>query len=183
MAGVHWWSYNGHKPGQTSCTDFRDEIQTDCNFETHIFRCSHHLGHSYSCSITVFSKPLYNSLAWPNRYTHVLNSFICILYKDFPHTSSSGPSTRSCSTRTTGAGGINCVLSSKSNSNNFLNWEWIIIVTVACMEYNWSFSLLKFVVKFWKSMLQMTYEQCSQTVILAHVLTDKRAYAIFYRRT
>ena len=96
MAGDHWWSYNGHKPGQTSCTDFRDEIQTYCNFETHIFRCSHHLGHSYSCSITVFSKPLYNSLAWPNRYTHVLNSFICILYKDFPHTSSSGPSTRSC---------------------------------------------------------------------------------------
>ena len=87
-------------------------------------------------------------------------------------------STRSCSTRTTGAGGITCVLSSTTHSNNFLNLEWIIIVTVACMEYNWSFSLLKFVVKFWKSMRQMTYEQCSQTVILAHVLTDKRAYAI-----
>ena len=62
MAGVHWWSYNGHKPWQTSHPDFGDEIQADCNVKTYIFRCSHHLGHSYSFSITVFCKPSYNSL-------------------------------------------------------------------------------------------------------------------------
>ena len=101
MAGVHWWSYNGHKPWQTFRPDFGDEIQADCNVKTYIFRCSHHLGHSYSCSITVFCKPSYNSLVLRNGYTHVLNAFIGIVYKDFPHTSSSGPSARSCSTRTT----------------------------------------------------------------------------------
>ena len=83
---------DGHKRVQTSRPVVGAEVQTNCNFEAHIYHCSYHLGF-ISCLFLMHSSwSSFNSTTLPGY-------FIRIIYKDFSHSQiSSGSGRRSCST-------------------------------------------------------------------------------------
>ena len=83
---------DGHKRVQTSRPVVGAEVQTNCNFEAHIYHCSYHLGF-ISCLFLMHSSwSSFNSTTLPGY-------FIRITYKDFSHSQiSSGSGRRSCST-------------------------------------------------------------------------------------
>ena len=83
---------DGHKRAQTSRHVVGAEVQTNCNFEAHIYHCSYHLG-LISCLFFMHSS------WWPYNSTTLPAYFTRITYKDFSHSQiSSGSGRRSCST-------------------------------------------------------------------------------------
>ena len=83
---------DGHKRAQTSRHVVGAEVQTNCNFEAHIYHCSYHLGF-ISCLFLMHSSwSSFNSTTLPGYFTR-------IIYKDFSHSQiSSGSGRRSRST-------------------------------------------------------------------------------------
>ena len=90
---------DGHKRGQTSRPVIGAEIQTNCNFEAHIYRCSYLLG-SIQCRCFMLQvRSPYNNLVWPYSCTIMLRYLNCVVHENFLRSkSSSCTNTRSCST-------------------------------------------------------------------------------------
>ena len=93
---------DGHKRGQASRPVVGAEIQTNCNFETHVSHCSYLLGYLKFFWAVVYFKLPYNLMAWPCKHIkHITSSANLnhLEHKDFSYSqSSSGWSTTSCST-------------------------------------------------------------------------------------
>ena len=90
---------DGHKRGQTSRPVIGVEIQTYCNFEAHIYRCSYLLG-SIQCRCFMLHVRLpHIHLVWYYSYTLMSRYLNCVLHKNFLCSwSSSYTNTRSCLT-------------------------------------------------------------------------------------
>ena len=83
---------DGHKRVQTSRPVVGAEVQTNCNFEAHIYHCSYHLGFISCLFLMHPSWSSFNSTTLPGYFTR-------IIYKDFSHYQiSAGSGRRSCST-------------------------------------------------------------------------------------
>ena len=90
---------DGYKRGQTSRPIVGAEVQTNCNFEAHIYHCSYHLDFGYCLFFMRFTWWPYNSFAPSHNYTTLPGYFTCIIHKDFSHSQiSSGSGRRSRST-------------------------------------------------------------------------------------
>ena len=90
---------DGHKRGPTSRHAVGTEIQRDCNFKAHVYHYSYLLGFISSRGSILSSQLPYNLLVHPYRCTIMPSYLNCLVHKDFPRSqSSSGLSTRSCST-------------------------------------------------------------------------------------
>ena len=119
---------DGHKRGQTSRPVVGAEIQTNCNFEAHVYYCNYLLGF-YPCRLFkwIFSSP-YNLYVQLPSYIILPGNIIRIVHKDFLHSQiSSSTITRSTTAEpnectehgaiqkgsaqcTVGAVGISCLL-------------------------------------------------------------------------
>ena len=127
---------DGHKRGQTSRPVVGAEIQTNCNFEAHVYYCNYLLGfysrRLFKCN---FSSP-YNLYVQLPSYITLPGNIIRIVHKDFLHSEIS-PSTSTRSTTgepnkctehgaihigsrqcTLGAVSISCLLCTKVFSDN-----------------------------------------------------------------
>ena len=90
---------DGYKRGQTSRPVVGAEVQTNCNFEAHIYHCSYHLDFGYCLFYMGFTWWPYNYFAPSHNYTTLPAYFTCIIHKDFSHSQiSSGSGRRSRST-------------------------------------------------------------------------------------
>ena len=91
---------DGHKRGQTSRPVVGAEIQTNCNFETHVSHCSYLLGLPQVFLAVVYFKLPYNLWLGPCKHIkHITSSANLnhLVHKDFSYSqSSSGWSTTSC---------------------------------------------------------------------------------------
>ena len=76
---------DGHMRGQTSCPVVGAEIQTNCNFEAHVYNCNYLLGF-YSCRLFMcnFLSP-YNLSVQLSSYIILPGNFIRIVHKYFLH--------------------------------------------------------------------------------------------------
>ena len=86
---------DGHKRGQTSRPVVGTEIQTNCNFEAHVYYCNYLLGF-YPCRLFkwIFLSP-YNLYVQLPSYIILPGNIIRIVHKDFLHSQiSSSTSTR-----------------------------------------------------------------------------------------
>ena len=88
---------DGHKRGQTSRPVVGAEIQTNCNFEAHVYYCNYLLGF-YPCRLFkwIFLSP-YNLYVQLPSYIILPGNIIRIVHKDFLHSQIS-PSTSTRST-------------------------------------------------------------------------------------
>ena len=77
---------DGHKRGQTSRPVVGAEIQTNCNFEAHVYYCNYLLGF-YSCRLFKcnFLSP-YNLFVQLTSYIILPGNITRIVHKDFLHT-------------------------------------------------------------------------------------------------
>ena len=90
---------DGHKRGQTSRPVIGAEIQTYCNFEAHIYRCSYLLGSIQCRCFMLHVRSPYNRLVWSYSCTIMLRYLNCVVHENFLRSkSSSCTNTRSCST-------------------------------------------------------------------------------------
>ena len=90
---------DGHKRVQTSRPVVGAEVQTNCNFEAHIYHCSYHLDFISCLFFMRFTWWSYNFFVPSHNYTSLLGYFTRIIYKDFSHSQiSSGSGRRSRST-------------------------------------------------------------------------------------
>ena len=83
---------DGHKRGQTSRPVVGAEIQTNCNFETHVSHCSYLLGYLKFFWAVVYFKLPYNLMAWPCKHIkHITSSANLnhLVHKDFSYSQSS----------------------------------------------------------------------------------------------
>ena len=134
-----------NKPGQTSCSVVRAEIQTSCNFEKSLYVCILYVGIVHCWHVKLFLESWYIFTVSLNTsvilFTH--NNFL--LHKNFfhspssPNSSSSGPrpsSTTGSSNSTehnsiqkggvqciVGAGNIGCLLSALCRSSLDTPWK------------------------------------------------------------
>ena len=76
-----------NKRGKTSRPVARAQIQTSCNFEENISRCSRVLGCVYSRHNNVLLESPYNFIVWKHRYSTVPSHLNFLLHKNFPHSS------------------------------------------------------------------------------------------------
>ena len=65
---ITWRVFNddGHQRGQTSRPVIGAEIQTNCNFETHVYHCSYHLGLIQRRCFILFHTHIHGLLARPH---------------------------------------------------------------------------------------------------------------------
>ena len=90
---------DGHKGGQTSRPVVGAEVQTNRNFEAHIYHCSYHLDFISCLFFMRFTWWPYSFFAPSHNYTTLLGYFTRIIYKKFSHSKiSSGSGRRSRST-------------------------------------------------------------------------------------
>ena len=90
---------DGHKCGPTSRHAVGTELQRDCNFKAHVYHYSYLLGFISSRGSILSSQLPYNLLVHPYSRTIMPSYLNFLVHKDFPRSqSSSGSSTRSCST-------------------------------------------------------------------------------------
>ena len=77
---------DGHKRGQTSRPVVGAEIQTNCNFEAHVYYCNYLLGF-YPCRLFkwIFLSP-YNLYVQLPSYIILPGNITRIVHKDFLHT-------------------------------------------------------------------------------------------------
>ena len=83
---------DGHKRGQASRPVVGAEIQTNCNFETHVSHCSYLLGYLKFFWAVVYFKLPYNLMAWPCKHIkHITSSANLnhLVHKDFSYSQSS----------------------------------------------------------------------------------------------
>ena len=109
---------DGHKRGQTSRPVIGAEIQTNCNFEAHIYRCRYLLG-SIQCGCFMLRVRLpYSQLVWPYSCTIMLRYLNCVVHENLLRSkSSSCTNTRSCSPKcneyhTIQKGSVQCIVGS-----------------------------------------------------------------------
>ena len=128
---------DGHKRGQTSRPVVGTEIQTNCNFEAHVYYCNYLLGF-YPCRFFkwIILSP-YNLYVQLPSYIILPGNIIRIVHKDFLHSQISSSTSRRSTTDepnkctehgtiqkgsiqcTVGAVGISCLLCTNVHSDNF----------------------------------------------------------------
>ena len=128
---------DGHKRGQTSRPVVGAEIQTNCNFEAHVYYCNYLLGF-YSCRLFKcnFLSP-YNLFVQLPSYIILPGNIIRIVHKDFLHSQISSSTSRRSTTAepnkctehgaiqkgsiqcTVGTVSISCLLCTNVYSDNF----------------------------------------------------------------
>ena len=117
-----------HERGQTSRPVVGADIQTNRNFDAHIYHCRYSLD-CYRCRYSMqrvrFS---YSALVWSNCHLMLPINLDCFICKDFPCSSpSSRPSTKSCSTT---AKSTKCIEHGAIQKGSVQSW--VQLVLLAC---------------------------------------------------
>ena len=147
---------DGHKRWQTPRPVVTAEIETNCNFEAYIPHWGFLLDSIHCCRFKLLPRIPYNFLVWVYSYTILPSYFNRLIHKNFPRSqSSSGSSTRPCSTKTeptrctkhsaiqkgslqctVGAVSISFLLYASLCGGNCAHLQWNIFIASQCNQRN-----------------------------------------------